>query len=370
MGIFNSKGKAALAISEPDTEVRAAVGASNVGAGQIGNYIAYTDGSGRERGMSLAVVARARDLICNTIGGMGLEMYREMWNGDEMEAVPLAPRSWISRIDKSVPNSTILSWTADDLVWWGRAFWHVQERTSDGYPASFTRLPAAMVSTLDQQGPVYFGPSNQIYFNGLQLNPRDVIQFISGSQGLLFTGKRAIEIAIRLEDARMRNAQSAIPSGVLKQTGGEPLSGQELADLAAQFNLARMTNQTCALNEFLTYTETSATPDKMLLIESADYSARDLGRQLGVPSYLLSVSIGAYSYQSAQQSRVDLWTYACAPVANCIADTLSSDNVLPHGTLVKFDTSAFLSEAYAGGDPSGFDSPDTMAPNADTMGAS
>lgn len=369
MGIF-TKPKAALAISEPEATIGAAVGASNVGASQVGNYIAYTDGGGRERAMSLAVLQRGRDLICNTIGSMKLEMYREMWNGDEMEPTPLAPRSWLARIDKGVPNSTILSWTADDLIFWGRAFWYVQERTADGYPSMMTRLPAAMCSTLDQQGPVYFGPSNQIYFNGLELNPRDVIQFISGTQGLLYTGKRAIEIAIRIEEARMRNASSAIPAGVLKQTGGEPLSGQELADLAAQFNLARMTNQTAALNEFLSYTETAATPDKMLLIESADYSARDLGRSLGVPSYLLSVSIGAYSYQSAQQSRVDLWTYACAPIANCIADTLSSDNVLPHGTLVKFDTSAFLSEAYAGGDPSGFDSPDTLAPNADTMGAS
>jgi hypothetical protein len=72
----------------------------------------------------------------------------------------------------------------------------------------------------------------------------------------------------------MRNASSAIPAGVLKQTGGEPLSGQELADLAAQFNLARATNQTAALNEFLSYTETNATPDKMLLIVPI-YSAKD-----------------------------------------------------------------------------------------------
>ncbi|NBT32841.1 MAG: phage portal protein, partial [Rhodobacteraceae bacterium] len=268
MGIF-TKPKAALAISEPEATIGAAVGASNVGASQVGNYIAYTDGGGRERAMSLAVLQRGRDLICNTIGSMQLEMYREIWNGDEMEPTPLAPRSWLGRIDKGVPNSTILSWTADDLIFWGRAFWYVQERTADGYPSMMTRLPAAMVSTLDQQGPVYFGPSNQIYFNGLELNPRDVIQFISGTQGLLYTGKRAIEIAIRIEEARMRNASSAIPAGVLKQTGGEPLSGQELADLAASFNHARATNQTAALSQEVDYIESTATPDKMLMIDSA-----------------------------------------------------------------------------------------------------
>jgi phage portal protein BeeE len=117
--------------------------------------------------------------------------------------------------------------------------------------------------------------------------------------------------------------------------------------LAAQFNLARTSgNNTAALNEFLEYVPTQATPDKMLMIESADYSAKDLGRILGVPSYLLSVSIGAYSYQSSQQSRIDLWTQACKPLAHCIAETLSSDNVLPRGTYVCFDTDDFLAETY------------------------
>jgi hypothetical protein len=222
-----------------------------------------------------------------------------------------------------------------------------------------------MCQTLDQSGPVYFAPSNKVLFNGMEIDSRDLIQFISPMQGILFTGRRPAETAIRIEEARMRNASSAIPAGVLKQTGGEPLSGQELADLAAQFNLARSTNQTAALNEFLSYTETNATPDKMLLIDSADYSARDLGRLLGVPSYLLSVSIGAYSYQSAQQSRMDLWQYACKPIADCITQTLSSDNNLPRGTMVKFDVDDFLSETYMGGDMEEVEMPDES-----TMGAS
>ena len=301
--------------------------------------------------MTLPVIVRGRDLICNTIAGMKLEMFREMWNGEEMEEVPLAPRAWLSRIDPSVPNQMILSWTTDDLIFEGRAFWMIESRTADGYPASFTRLPAAMVQTLDQQGECFFGPSKQVVFNGITLDPRDLVQFISPMQSLNSTGARAVEIALRVEESRLRASQSVLPSGYLKQTGGEPLSAQELSDLAAQFNLARTSgNNTAALNEFLEYVPTQATPDKMLMIESADYSARDLGRILGVPSYLLSVSIGAYSYQSSQQSRIDLWTYACKALADCITETLSSDNVLPHGTYVCFDTDDFLAEAYMGGD--------------------
>ena len=365
MGLFNRVNRPAIATEYGAIEITAAVGGSNIGSSQVENYISYQNGSGRERMMSLAVIARARDLICTTISGLKLEMYREMWNGDEMEEVPLAPRAWLARMDQSVPNSTLLSWLADDLIFWGRAYLFVTERTSDQYPSSYTRLPAAMVQTLDQSGPVYFAPSNKVLFNGMEIDPRNLIQFISPMQGILFTGRRPAETAIRIEEARMRNASSAIPAGVLKQTGGEPLSGQELADLAAQFNLARATNQTAALNEFLSYTETNATPDKMLLIDSADYSARDLGRLLGVPSYLLSVSIGAYSYQSAQQSRMDLWQYACKPIADCITQTLSSDNNLPRGTCVAFDVDDFLSETYMGGDME-----ESEMPDQSTMGAS
>jgi len=342
MALFQ-KSREIIASVEPS--VKAAVGASNYSP--LTSFVSWQNGTRRARSMTLPVIARGRDLICGTISGMRLQMYREMWNGEEMEMIPQAPRNWLSRIDRSVPNQFILSYTVDDLIFEGRAFWMIETRTADGYPASFTRLPAAMVQTLDQQGEIFFGPSKQVVFQGIQLDPRDLVQFISPMQSLNTTAARAVEIALRVEDSRLRASQSVLPQGYLRQTGGEPLSSQELSDISAQFNLARTSgNATAALNEFLEFIPNTATPDKMMMIESADYSARDLGRILGVPSYLLSVSIGAYSYQSSQQSRIDLWTYACKGLADCITETLSSDNVLPHGTMVHFDTEAFLAEAY------------------------
>jgi len=248
-------------------------------------------------------------------------------------------------------------------------YWYVTSRSGDGYPASFTRLPSAMITLQDQQTGVRFGPSDQMLFNGLPIDSSDVIQFLSPIEGLNSTSTRAIETAIKLEEARFRNAASAIPAGVLQQTANsEPLSADELASLAAAFNLARMTNQTAALNSALTYSETSATPDKMLLIDSADYSAKDLSRATGVPAYLVGVSTGSYAYTNATQSRIDLWTFGCLPYAKCIEETLSSDNVLPHGTKVKFDVSDFLSEMY-NGETTESDSMDVEIPDAATRTA-
>lgn len=361
MALFNRKTETV----SPAPAIVAAAG-SNVGASQIGNFVSYSASEMRARAMSLPTVTRSRDLICGTIGNLKLEMYREVWseNEREMSEIDLAPRSWIGRIDKSVTNNFILSWTADDLLFTGRAFWWVVERSADGYPLNFTRLPSNMVQTLDQQGGIFYGPSNQIQFNGMPLDSRDVIQFLSPIEGLNFTSRRAIETALRIEEARVRNASSSIPAGVLKITEGEPMSAEDLQQLAAQFNLARMTNQTAVISQGLTYTETSATPDRMLLIDSADYSAKDLSRAMGVPPYLVGVSTGSYSYQNASQSRIDLVTFGCLPLMNCIAETLSSDNVLPRGTKVRFDTSEFLAEDYMGGDVEEIepmDSPDEVS---------
>jgi hypothetical protein len=264
-----------------------------------------------------------------------------------MESIYIAPRSWLRRPDPTVPYQFIMSWTLDDLMMFGRAFWYITSRTADGYPATFTRLPAGSITTTDMVGPVWFAPSKEVYFNGGMLDPTNLVQFLSPAQGMIYSAPGAIETALKLEAARNRNASSSIPAGVLKQTGGEPLSAQELADLASAFNAARATNQTAALNEYLTYTETNSTPDKMLLIEASQYQALEMSRLANVPPYLVGVATGAYSYQSSQQARADLYLFGVKLYADAIASALSMDNVLPRGTYVEFDADEYLEENYA-----------------------
>jgi phage portal protein BeeE len=349
MGLFNRTTKAA--ISPMPTKAAAAGGTYSIntagaGAAMIGQYYTYQEGDARNRAVSVPTINRARDLMASVIGCMPLRMYNEIWNGDEMEKVPLAPRSWLRRPDPTVPYQFIMSWTFDDLLFFGRAFWYITSRTADGYPASFTRLPAGSVTTQDMAGPVWFAQSKQIYFQGGQLDPANLVQFLSPAQGLIYAAPGAIETALRLENARNRNATSAIPAGILKQTGGEPLSAQELADLAASFNAARATNQTAALNEYLNYQETLTSPDKMLLIESSQYQSLECARLANVPPYLVGVATGAYSYQSAEQARADLYMFGVKMYAEAIAETLSMDNVLPRGTYVEFDAENYLAENY------------------------
>jgi phage portal protein BeeE len=310
----------------------------------IGQYYTYIEGEARNRAVSVPAINRARDLMASVIGCMPLRMYNERYMDGRAEKVYIDPRSWLRRPDPTVPYNFLMSWTFDDLFFFGRAFWYITSRTADGYPASFTRLPAGSIQTTDQAGPVWFAPSSQVYFQGGELDPANLVQFLSPTQGLIYSAPGAIETALKIEAARNRNASSSIPAGVLKQTDGEPLSAQELTDIAAQFNAARATNQTAALNQYLDYQPTTTTPDKMLLIESANYSALEAARLANVPPYLVGVSTGSYSYQSSQQARADLYIFGVKLYAEAIAATLSMDNVLPRGTYVEFDPTDYLAD--------------------------
>jgi phage portal protein BeeE len=360
MALFNRVNKAAISPAPAKAAASGGYSPNSAGVNLIGQYYTYIEGPARNRAMSVATISRARDLMASVISCMPLKMYNEMWNGDEMEQVNIAPRTWLRQPDPSVTYPFLMAWTFDDLFFYGRAFWYITARTQDGYPTAFTRLPAGSVTTQDQAGPVWFAPSKEVYFQGNMIDPKDLVQFLSPIQGIVYMSEQTVATAIKLEAARYRNAESSIPAGVLKQTGGEPLSASELADLASAFNAARATNQTAALNEFLSYTETTATPDKMLLIDAANYQALECARLTNVPPYLVGVSTGSYSYQSSEQARADLYIFGVKAYADCIAATLSQNNVLPRGTYVKFDADEYLVENYAADK---MDSPDMPQEN-------
>lgn len=349
MGLFTSSkvNKAQISPQPEPTVQAAAVGGAYyssqvAGPNLIGDWWSYQAGVMRNRAMSVPAISRSRDLMASVLASMKLKMYTEVWNDTEgeMEEVPLAPRSWLRQLDPEMPNNFLWPWVFDDLFFFGRSMLYITSRTKDGYMASATRLPQGSITTPDANPPVWFGKSKEIFFNGGAIDPKDVVQIFSPTQGMLYMSETTIATSLKLEEARLRNSSSAIPAGVLKQTGGEPLSGSELAALAESFNQARATNQTAALNEFLTYTETTATPDKMLLIDAAEYQSKEIANLCNVPPYLLGISTGSYAYTNSAGAKSDLWTFGLSMYAEAIVAALSQQ--LPRGTYVCWDTDDFL----------------------------
>ena len=131
-----------------------------------------------------------------------------------------------------------------------------------------------MVDCLDQPGPQFFGKSNDITFNGLHIATDDVIQFLSPVQGFLWTGRRVLETAIKLDRSAERFASNEIVAGYLQQTdSSEPLDAESLGELAAAWSNALRVNAVGALNSAVKYEQFDTDPSKMQLVEARNFSA-------------------------------------------------------------------------------------------------
>ena len=316
-------------------------------AAQVGQFYSYSVGASTELALSCATVARATQMILSMVGCLPLRHYTKQFNGERYEKIYLENEAWMDAPDPKSTMNFIMSNTAMDIMMRGRAFWFVTSRSSaTGRPLSFQWLPASMVSTLDQAGPQFFGQSNQITFNGVQLPTEDVIQFISGVQGFLFTGARTIQTALKLDQAAERFASNEIAAGWLTVgENTEQMSAEDLGELAASWRTARQTGAIGALAGGVTFNEFKSDPNKLQLLESRQYSSLEVSRQVGVPPYLLGIGIsGSFTYQNAQQARQDLYLFGAKQVLDVIQMTLSMTNVLPRNRFVEFDVEAYLYE--------------------------
>jgi len=285
-------------------------------------------------------------MILSMVGCLPLRHYTTQWTGERYEKIYLENESWMDQPDPRSTMNFIMSNTAMDIMMRGRAFWYITSRSSaTGRPLSFQWLPASMVSTLDQAGPQFFGQSNQITFNGIELPTEDVIQFISGVQGFLFTGARTITTALKLDQAAERFASNEIAAGWLTVgENTEQMSAEDLGELAASWRVARQTGAIGALAGGVTFNEFKSDPNKLQLLESRQYSSLEVSRQVGVPAYLLGIGVPGYTYQNAQQARQDLYLFGAKQVLDVIQSTLSMVNVLPRNRFVEFDTESYIYE--------------------------
>ena len=221
MGLFTRKVETAAFASAP---IKAAAGAANVG-----NFLLYQTGGDEIKALSVPTVSRSRDLIAGLIGSLELKHYQKVWNSVEEEYtevyLPLEP--WMERPDPKVTRSFFFVNIFTDLFMYGVAYAYVTRRYApqgggqQGFPAAMTWLPAANMSSTKQTGyPQFYGPSDELEFNGQPLDVNNVIQFISPIEGILKIGARAINTSIYLDQAADRYAQLETVPGYLQQISG------------------------------------------------------------------------------------------------------------------------------------------------------
>jgi hypothetical protein len=101
-----------------------------------GTTLPYWD---RTTAMSLPTISRARDLICTAVAALPFTAWSV-----HLADVPTVDRqvpspSWTTRPDPDRTRQWILSWTCDDLFFYGIGHWLVTSRFArpDDYPRTF-----------------------------------------------------------------------------------------------------------------------------------------------------------------------------------------------------------------------------------------
>jgi phage portal protein BeeE len=314
------------------------------GAPQPGHFIGYSVGAAEDAALSVPTVSRAISLLSTVVATLNLKSYTLQWTGQEYEELYVEGESWMTRPDPKITRNFIMSKTARDLILYGRAFWLITSRYSTGFPATFQWLPANLCDTPNNAPPEWFGPADQVNFNGLPLDVSQVVQFLSGSQGIIYSGRRAIQIALRLDQSAERFATNEIAAGYLQQKGGEPMSGEELGEMAAAWAANRRTNAIGALNELVSFESFDVDPSKLQLVEGREYQTKELSRLMDIPAYLLAIDQSGMTYANAQQARQDLILFGARPILHAIEERLSMDDVLPRGRHVRFAIDEYLED--------------------------
>jgi len=345
MGLFTRKVETAHFAAAPT--VKAAAGAAN-----IGNFLVYQTGSAEVKALSNPTVSRSRDLIAGLIGSLELKHYSKQWMGENYEEVYLPLEPWMERPDPKVTRSFFFVNIFSDLFFRGVAYAYITRRYapagggSQGFPAAFTWLPAANITSTKQTGyPQFYGPSDELEFNGQPLDVNNVVQFISPIEGILKIGARAINTSIYLDAAADKYAQLETTPGYLQQVDGEDLSGEDLGSLASAWANARKQNAIGALSRQVEFREFKANPMEVIA-DQRKFQALEMSRLCNVPSYLVSAPVegASMTYQNAQQARQDLYLFGARLYLDVIEQTLSSDNILPRGRYVEFNMEDYASE--------------------------
>ncbi len=99
-------------------------------------------GFGRARAMALPTIKRARDINASLIGSLPIRRFGTQWNGEYLEEIPLPPEPWQFRPDPKTTRAHTLSWTFDDMLFYGVAYWRVTRRYKEQIEKSNQKIDA------------------------------------------------------------------------------------------------------------------------------------------------------------------------------------------------------------------------------------
>ena len=291
----------------------------------------------RSDAMQVPAVARARNIICGTIGTLGLNAYNDITYA-EVEG-----RSLLKQPDPALPLAVTMAWTIEDLLFQGQAFWVVLAVSpEDGRPTQARRIdPMRVTFTTDTQTDEII---NGFYLDGY-LTPitgvGSLIMFSGIDEGILNRGGRTISTALELEKAVSRMAAEPNPTMVIKNTGVD-LPPEQVSSLLASWAAARQKRSTAYLSGPLDVTTFGYDAQQMELSQSRLNTAAEIARMCNIPAWYLNAESASATYSSVTQERRSLIDFSLRPYMSCVEERLSMNDLTPRGQTVRFDLDDYL----------------------------
>jgi len=292
----------------------------------------------RETAVQVPAVARARNVICNTLGTIPLELYAA-------DGRHLRKHSWMQQPDLSTPYSVTMAYTIDSLLFFGRAYWQVTNTyAEDNRPSRFQWIDPRRITWTTNSS------NTAIEQYSVDLNPvpmagvGSLITFQGMDDGVLARGGKTIATAHALETAAYNVSQDPVPMGILKNSGFDLTEDQIVSSLNA-WKQARKTKSTAYLNNNLDYQVVAFDSKQMQLVESRSHMASEIARMMNVPAYVVGADMQAnMTYSNAVDTRKDLVQATLRGFIGAVEDRLNMADVTAAGSFVRFDLDDFLRE--------------------------
>jgi HK97 family phage portal protein len=292
----------------------------------------------REQAMSVPSVARARNIICSTIGSLPLETYNH-FTKEHIE-----PNRVIMQPDPRIAGSAIYAWIAEDLLFHGVAYGQVL----DSYAASDNSRVRAWTRVAPDRV-TYNLNANQTLITEYMVDGMHVpasgigslVVFSGLDEGVLNRAGRTIRAAQELEKAAELYAKEPVPTMVLKSNGTN-LTPERITKLLESWKVARNTRATAFLNADVELNALGFDPQKLQLNEARQYLATEIARAVGIPASFLSAETTSMTYSTTVMERKALIDFSLRNIITPIEQRLSAADFVPNGVEVRFDIDDFL----------------------------
>ena len=302
------------------------------------NILGGATNSTRQLAMSVPSVARARNIICGTIGSLPLTTFNRI-TGQYVD-----PHRVINQPDPRVAGFVIYNWLAEDIWLYGVGYGQVLEMystTDGGRVRAWTRVSPERV-TVDTNFKNTVIESYKV--DGLAVPNTGVgslIRFDGPDEGLLHRAGKTISAAVYLENAAVNYAKEPNPSMILKSNGTN-LTAERVSSLLTAWRTARQSRSTAFLNADVDLKEFGFDPKSLQLAEARQYVALELARACGIPAYFLSAETTSMTYSNAVSERRSLVDFSLRPILKAIEERLSLPDFVPNPVMVRFSLDDFL----------------------------